>query len=65
MRSLGTLWPALGCDGRRVYLKLDVEGFELSVLEGAGPLLDRIALLELELSLISMYHGALRCSRTC
>lgn len=58
MRSLRTLWPSLGCDGRRVYLKLDVEGFELSVLEGAGSLLDRVALLELELSLISMYHGA-------
>jgi hypothetical protein len=41
-----------------VYLKLDVEGAELSVLEGAGSFLDRIALLELELQLVNMYHEA-------
>lgn len=58
MRSLRSLWHELGCDGRRVYLKLDVEGAELSVLEGAGPFLDRIALLELELSLVEMHHDA-------
>jgi FkbM family methyltransferase len=58
MRSLSSLWHELGCDGRRVYLKTDVEGFELSVLEGAGSVLDRIALIELELPLVSMYCDA-------
>lgn len=58
MRSLSSLLPSLGCAGRNVYLKLDVEGFELAVLEGAGLLLDCVTLLELELSLICLYHGA-------
>ncbi|MGW7514195.1 FkbM family methyltransferase [Streptomyces sp. NPDC054796] len=58
MRSLRSLWHELGCDGRRVYLKLDVEGAELSALEGAGTVLSRIALLEVELSLVDMHHGA-------
>jgi FkbM family methyltransferase len=58
MRSLDSLWPGFGCDGERVYLKLDVEGFELSVLEGAAVVLDDVRLLELELSLVSVYHDA-------
>ncbi|WP_405775494.1 FkbM family methyltransferase [Streptomyces sp. NBC_01390] len=56
LRSLRSLWDELGCENRRVYLKLDVEGAELSVLKGAGPLLDRVALLELELPLVDMHH---------
>lgn len=58
IRSLHSVWDELGCEGRSVYLKLDVEGAELTALEGAGPVLNQIALLELELPLVPMYHGA-------
>lgn len=42
-------------DYRRIYLKLDVQGFELSVLEGAGQLLDRVVACQVELSFVELY----------
>lgn len=39
-------------------LKADVQGFELEVLEGAGDLLRRVELIELELSFVPLYQGA-------
>lgn len=58
MRSLGSLRDQLHLADQRVYLKLDVEGAELSALEGAGTLLDQVVLLELEISLVRLYQGA-------
>lgn len=42
----------------RLYLKLDVQGFELEVLRGAEATLDRVLALEAELSLTMVYEGA-------
>lgn len=41
----------------RILLKADVEGGELGVLEGAGALLARTRLLELELSAVPLHEG--------
>lgn len=41
----------------RVYLKADVEGGELAVLEGAAGFFDRVRLLELELSAYPLHEG--------
>ncbi|MEI6149588.1 MAG: FkbM family methyltransferase, partial [bacterium] len=40
------------------WLKVDVQGYERHVLEGAGSLLREFAGIELELSLVSLYEGA-------
>jgi FkbM family methyltransferase len=41
----------------RVYLKIDVQGTEAAVLDGAVGVLDRIVAIELELSLVELYEG--------
>ena len=41
----------------RGYLKLDVQGYERTVLEGAGDALARFDALELELSVTPLYEG--------
>jgi FkbM family methyltransferase len=43
--------------GERPYLKLDVQGYERQVIEGAGDALGRFEGLELELSVLALYEG--------
>ena len=40
-----------------VFLKIDTQGFEDKVLNGASGILNRVALIEIELSLVSLYKG--------
>lgn len=42
----------------RVWLKADVQGYELSVLAGAAATLSQVHAMELELSLVRLYQGA-------
>jgi FkbM family methyltransferase len=41
----------------RVYLKIDVQGAEAAVLEGATGVLERVVAIEVELSLVELYKG--------
>ena len=41
-----------------VFLKIDVQGFEIEVLQGATTLLPRLCAIQLELSLVPLYQGA-------
>ncbi len=44
-------------DGRRLLLKVDTQGYDMKVLDGATELLTRVAALQTELSLQANYHG--------
>jgi len=44
--------------GRRILLKVDTQGAELAVIEGAAGCLDRIAMLQLEVPVVPVYEAA-------
>ena len=56
-RRLDGLVGELLRPGERAYLKLDVQGYERTVLAGAGDALGRFEALELELSVTPLYDG--------
>lgn len=43
--------------GQRAFVKLDVQGYEHSVLVGAGSSLGRVAAMQIEMSLVENYDG--------
>ena len=60
VQRLDSLAGELGLAEATVYLKVDVQGGELDVLRGAVAALDRVVLVEAELSLVPLYEGAPR-----
>jgi FkbM family methyltransferase len=54
---LETVWDELARPGDVVWLKLDVQGYELHVLRGAEPVLDRIDVVQAEMALQHLYEG--------
>lgn len=46
-----------GIDPARTLLKIDTQGFEEAVLDGAGAVLESIAAVQLELSFVELYRG--------
>jgi FkbM family methyltransferase len=52
----GVVGPYLSA-ADRVFLKIDTQGYEPEVLEGAGPLLNRLCGIQLEMSLVPIYEG--------
>ena len=58
MRRLDSIWEGLVPAGAVPFIKVDVQGFEAAVLEGAAESIRRAAGLQLEISLAPLYEGA-------
>jgi hypothetical protein len=57
VRRLDDVAPDVVRPGERVWLKVDTQGFELPVLRGAERTLERVEVVETELSLVELYEG--------
>jgi FkbM family methyltransferase len=55
---LDSIWQELVGAEDRVFLKLDVQGYELEVLNGAAECLGAVDCVQAELSFVSLYEGA-------
>ncbi len=59
INRLDTVWKELSIDSCNVFVKMDVQGYEKNVLDGASESLQRIKLIQLEMALIPLYRGEL------
>lgn len=57
LARLDALGPGLRAGAGRIYLKLDVQGSERAVLEGARALLPHVVAIECELATTPLYEG--------
>lgn len=55
--TIDTFWDTSIDSHARVMLKIDVQGYEHAVLDGAVSHLDRVALIEVEMGLVELYGG--------
>ncbi len=59
VKRLDDVYRNLVKDGERVLLKIDVQGFEKHVLEGAKKVLNEIKGIQIEMSVEELYNGEL------
>jgi FkbM family methyltransferase len=58
IRRLDAVFASYSAPGDRLFLKIDTQGFEKHVLEGAGAVLKSAPLVQLECSLVPLYDRA-------
>lgn len=59
IKTLDTIFGDLCSDNDNVYLKIDTQGFEKNVIDGAQNSLQYISTLQLEMSLVPLYENEL------
>jgi FkbM family methyltransferase len=57
VRKLDSIFDEICAQSSSVYLKIDTQGYESFVLEGAAKSLPRIGTLQVEMSLVPLYEG--------
>lgn len=57
VETVAELLPRYAREGDRVFLKIDAQGLDMAVLKGAEPAFDRIAGIQIEMSLFPLYDG--------
>lgn len=57
IKTLNEILPNILPQPKNIMLKVDTQGFERQVLEGANKVMDRIKVVQLELSFAPLYEG--------
>lgn len=57
MKTLDTLYEELNLDGKKVFIKMDTQGYEMNILKHGEQALKKATGLRLEMSLFEIYKG--------
>lgn len=55
IKTLKEVWKSLSLSSQRIFLKTDTQGYDLKVLDGAGPYLENVMGIMIELSFRRLY----------
>ena len=64
IKTLDSIFNDICSVGQKIYLKIDTQGFERQVLNGAENSLKNIQCIQMEMSLEQLYQGELRIDET-
>jgi hypothetical protein len=59
VKQLDSVFENYYVNGDTIYMKIDAQGFEKNILDGAVKTLEKITVLQVELSMIPLYEGTL------
>jgi FkbM family methyltransferase len=58
VNTLDTVFPKIYNEEKNIYLKMDTQGYEKQILDGASKTLSKFKGIQLELSLTELYEGS-------